>query len=188
MASADGGGARPGAFLDRDGTILDDPGFLHEPAKTRLLPGAARAVARLNGAGFLVVTVSNQSGIGRGRYTVEDYQAVGRRMSELLAAEGARIDGSYHCPHYPPVSGPCECRKPGTKLFHEAQRAMHIDFTRSWWLGDRITDVAPARELGGRAVLVLTGYGNIHQGQARALGTGVAPDLAAAVDAILSVT
>jgi D-glycero-D-manno-heptose 1,7-bisphosphate phosphatase len=176
---------RPAAFLDRDGTILDDPGFLHEPARARLLPGAARAIARLNTAGYLVVTVSNQSGIGRGRYGVEDYHAVQRRLDELLATEGARIDGSYFCPHYPPVSGPCPCRKPATKLFHDARDALRIDFGRSWWLGDRATDVAPARALGGRAVLVLTGYGTLHQGRARALGAGVASDLPTAVDAIL---
>jgi D-glycero-D-manno-heptose 1,7-bisphosphate phosphatase len=178
-------GTRPAAFLDRDGTILDDPGFLHEPHKTRLLPGAARAIARLNAAGYVVVTVSNQSGIGRGRYRVEDYQAVERRLAELLAAEGARIDGSYCCPHYPPVSGPCACRKPGTKLFHQARETLRIDFAHSWWLGDRVSDIAPAHDLGGRAILVLTGYGTLHQGQARALGVRVAPDLAAAVDAIL---
>lgn len=172
-------------FLDRDGTVVHDPGYLHEPGKVRLLPGAARAIARLNAAGFLVITVTNQSGIGRGRYDESGYHAVQRRLAELLAGHGAWLDGSYFCPHYPPVSGPCECRKPGTKLFREAQEALGVDFVRSWWVGDRVTDVAPGRRLGGRCVLVLTGDGTLHQGQARALGADVALDLASAVDAIL---
>lgn len=177
---------RRAVFLDRDGTIVHDPGFLHEAGRVRLLPGAGPAVARLNDAGFLVITVTNQSGIGRGRYSEADYHAVQRRLVELLAAHGARLDAAFFCPHYPPVNGPCACRKPGTKLFHQAREALAIDFSRSWWVGDRVSDVAPARELGGRAVLVLSGDGTLHQGQARALGAEVAPDLAAAVEAIIA--
>jgi D-glycero-D-manno-heptose 1,7-bisphosphate phosphatase len=173
-------------FLDRDGTILHDPGFLYEPAEARLLPDAGRAIARLNAAGLLVIAVTNQSGIGRGRYLESDYHAVQRRLSELLAAHGARVDGAYFCPHYPPVSGPCECRKPGTKLFRQARAELGIDLVRSWWVGDRVSDVSPARELGGRSVLVLTGNGTLHQGQARALGAAVERDLGRAVDIILA--
>jgi D-glycero-D-manno-heptose 1,7-bisphosphate phosphatase len=175
----------PAVFLDRDGTVIHDPGFLHDPGGVWLLPGAAQAIARLNGAGFLVITVTNQSGIGRGRYPEADYHAVQHRVVELLAAHGARLDGSYFCPHYPPLSGPCECRKPATRLFRDAQDALGVDFKRSWWVGDRTSDVAPARKLKGRAVLVLTGDGTLHQGRARALGATVAPDLPAAVDEIL---
>src|SRR5881394_4318902 len=97
-------------FLDRDGTIVEDPGFLHEPGKVKLLPGAADAIKRLNEHGYLVVIVTNQSGIGRGRYTVLDYSAVQRRLVELLEAHDARIDGAYFCPHHPQFTGPCECR------------------------------------------------------------------------------
>src|SRR3979411_3046722 len=102
------------AFLDRDGTIVEDPGFLHEPGQVNLLPGAAAAIRALNDAGVLVVTVTNQSGIARGIYTMADYVAVQRRLGELLAAppHGAHLDGAYVCPHHPDVGGPCECRKP----------------------------------------------------------------------------
>src|SRR5205814_7227607 len=93
------------AFLDRDGTILEDPGFLHQPGKARLLPGAGEAVHQLNAAGVLVVTVSNQSGIARGLYTVADYHAVQLRLGELLAGHLAYLDGSYFCPHHPDVTG-----------------------------------------------------------------------------------
>jgi D-glycero-D-manno-heptose 1,7-bisphosphate phosphatase len=173
-------------FLDRDGTIVEDPGFLHEPDKVTLLPGAAAAIRRLNDADYRVVIVTNQSGIARGRYTVADYEAVQRRLGALLATQNARIDGAYFCPHHPLLSGPCDCRKPGVKLFRDAQAAFDIDFARSWFVGDRLSDVQPARLLGGQGILVTTGEGNLHQGQARALGVMVVADLTAAVDKILS--
>jgi D-glycero-D-manno-heptose 1,7-bisphosphate phosphatase len=175
-------------FLDRDGTIVEDPGFLHEPGKVKLIPGAADAIRRLNEHGFLVITVSNQSGIARGRYTVADYTAVQRRLAELLQAHGAHLDGSYFCPHHPKLTGPCECRKPGVKLFREAEQALGIDQARSWWVGDRLSDVQPARELGGHGILVLTGDGNLHQGHARATGVPVVADLASAADEMLRLT
>jgi D-glycero-D-manno-heptose 1,7-bisphosphate phosphatase len=175
-------------FADRDGTIIDDPGYLHDPDKVRLLPGVARAIVRLNTAGILVVTVSNQSGIGRGHYAEAAYHAVQQRLVKVLAAEGARLDGSYFCPHSPPPIGgeECDCRKPRTRLFQDARRALAINFARSWWVGDRLSDVAPARELGGRAILVLSGKGVLHQGQARALGAAIATDFGAAVEQILA--
>jgi D-glycero-D-manno-heptose 1,7-bisphosphate phosphatase len=175
-------------FLDRDGTIVEDPGFLHEPGRVKLLPGAADAIRRLNEHGFLVITVSNQSGIARGRYTVADYTAVQRRLAELLQAHNAHLDGSYFCPHHPQLSGPCECRKPGVKLFRDAAAALGIDLARSWWVGDRLSDVQPALELGGHGMLVVTGEGNLHQGHARALDVPVVADLASAADHMLRLT
>ena len=175
-------------FLDRDGTIVDDPppGYLHDPQAVRLLPHAGQAIRRLNDAGWVVVTVSNQSGIARGLYSEDDYRAVERRLAELLAAVGARIDAAYFCPHHPEVTGPCPCRKPGTKLFEDARAALGIDVERSWFVGDRLADVAPARALGGRAVLVLTGHGPEHVTGARALGIPAVPDLTAAVTVVVT--
>lgn len=177
-------------FLDRDGTILDDPGFLHEPGEVKLLAGAGEAIKRLKENGYLVVVVSNQSGIARGLYTVADYEAVQRRLGELLAAFGAHLDASYFCPHHPQFPGnsgapTCDCRKPGLTLFREAAEALDIDFTRSWWVGDRLSDVQPALALDGQGILVATGEGNLHQGQARALDVMVVADLAAAAEEIL---
>ena len=186
-------------FLDRDGTIVDDPppGFLHEPGKVKLLPGAAAAIKRLNDHGFLVVVVTNQSGIARGLYTVSDYEAVQERLGALLTAQGAHIDAAFFCPHHPRFTGPCECRKPGLKLFRDAQAALNIDLGQSWWVGDRLSDIQPAAELGrsrgsagaerqeGKAILVATGEGNLDQGQARATGVMVVADLSAAVADIL---
>ena len=177
------------AFLDRDGTIIEDPGYLHEPGKVQLLPGAAAAIRQLNEHGFLVVTTSNQSGIARGLYTAADYEAVQQHLRALLAAHGARLDGSYYCPHHPRFTGPCECRKPGLKQFRDAAAALGIDFSRSWWVGDRLSDVQPAAALGGNGILVTTGEGggggNLHEGQARAGGVIVVADLAAAAREIV---
>ncbi|PYO87150.1 MAG: hypothetical protein DMD66_11310 [Gemmatimonadetes bacterium] len=174
--------ASPAVFLDRDGTVIEETGYLHEPGKVKLLPGAAQAIKQLNERGFLAVTVSNQSGIARGLYTVADYAAVQRRLAELLEAQGggggAHLDGAYFCPHHPRFTGPCECRKPGLKLFRDAAAALDIDLKRSWW-------VQPARALGGKAILVAAGEGNLDQGQARAIGAKVVADLAAAVAEIV---
>lgn len=190
--------ANRAAFLDRDGTIIEDPGYLHEPGKVRLLPGAAAAIRQLNEHGFLVVTTSNQSGIARGLYTSADYEAVQQQLRALLTAQGARLDGSYYCPHHPRFTGPCECRKPGLKQFRDAAAALDIDFSQSWWVGDRLSDVQPAAALGGpggpggtgggtTGILVTTGEGggNLHQGQARASGVMVVADLTAAVREIV---
>jgi D-glycero-D-manno-heptose 1,7-bisphosphate phosphatase len=178
----DGRGA---VFLDRDGTIIDDSGYVHRPEAVHLLPGAAQAIQRLNRARWPVVTVTNQSGIARGLYAESDYRLVERRLAELLAAAGARIDASFFCPHHPQFTGPCECRKPGTKLFREAAAQLGLALPRSWFVGDRPGDVVPAHALGGRGLLVLTGEGAAHQAQAAALGVSVVTDLAAAVVTIL---
>jgi len=180
----EGGGDRGAVFLDRDGTIVVDAGYLHQPEAVQLVPGAAQAIHRLNQARWPVVTVSNQSGIARGLFTASDYHRVQRRLGELLAAETARIDASFFCPHHPEFTGLCDCRKPGLKLFREAATQLGIDLRHSWFVGDRPSDVAPARSLGGRGLLVLTGEGVAHQAEARALGVPAVTDLAAAVEVI----
>jgi len=174
-------------FLDRDGTIVEDPGFLHEPGKVRLLPGAAEAIRRLNHAGWLVVTVSNQSGIARGLYDAAAYAAVQRRLVQLLTPHGARLDGAYLCPHHPDVTGPCDCRKPGLRLFRDAASALDLDLRESYWVGDRVSDIEPARTLGadGHGLLVSTGRGGEHAAGARAMGFAVVADLAAAAAEIV---
>lgn len=139
-------------FLDRDGTINVDSGYIARPGEVVLLEGAAAAIARLNAAGVPVVVVTNQSGIGRGRYTESDYEAVTVRLAELLAAKGAKLEASYHCPHTPDDG--CECRKPGTLLHRRAAKELSLDLATSWYIGDRLRDVEPAAALGGHGVLV----------------------------------
>ena len=176
---------KPAVFLDRDGTLVDDPGFLRDPSSVRLLPGAARAVARLNAAGFSVVVVTNQSGIAQGFIRPEEYAEVERRIAEVFREAGARIDATYHCPHHPSVGGPCDCRKPGTLLYRQAAAELNLDLGASWGIGDRLSDLEPARTLGGRAILVRTGTGAGHAVEAARAGYPVVDDVAAAVDRIL---
>jgi len=145
---------RRAAFLDRDGTIIEDVHYISNPDDVRLRPGAAEAIATLNDAGVAVVIITNQSGIARGLFTVEGYGRVQGRMAEMLAARGARIDATYYCPHHPDVTGECGCRKPGTLLFDEAIADLDIDASASMFAGDRLRDVVPARTYGGAAFLV----------------------------------
>lgn len=163
-------------FLDRDGTLIEDTGYISDPAKVRLLPGAAAAVARLNAAGWRVIVVTNQSGIARGLITEAQYRAVEQRVDEMLAEHGARIDAHYFCPHLPEVTGPCDCRKPGAALYQEAARDFSLDLSQCWWVGDRVRDVEPAIALGGRGVL-LASEGDSQSWEVR-------PDLPAAVTLI----
>jgi histidinol-phosphate phosphatase family protein len=119
-----------------------------------LRPGAAQAVKRLNDAGLPVVVVTNQSGIGRGLLTSADYDRVAARLGELLAADGARLDATYFCPHDPTAGEACDCRKPALGMYRQAAAEHGIDLARSAYIGDRLRDVEPARALGGRGILV----------------------------------
>jgi histidinol-phosphate phosphatase family protein len=148
---------RSAVFLDRDGTLIEDRHYLRDADAVRLLPGAAEAVRRLNDAGLAAVVVTNQSGIARGLLTEDDYQASVRRLDELLAREGARLEASYHCPHLPELSGPCDCRKPGPLLYERAAADLGLDLARSWWVGDRLRDVGAAERYGARGILLRSG-------------------------------
>lgn len=145
---------RPAAFLDRDGTIIRDASYVRDPADVELLPGAAAAIRRLNDAGVAVIVVTNQSGIARGTLTTADYERVRARLDAMLAAEGARIDATYFCPHLPEITGPCDCRKPALKLYRDAIGAHGLDPSQSLFAGDRWRDVAPGRSLGGRSIML----------------------------------
>lgn len=176
---------RPAVFLDRDGTLIEDRHYLRDPDQVHLLPRAADAVRRLNTAAIPAVVVTNQSGIARGVLTEADYAATVRRLDELLAAAGARLDGHYHCPHLPDVTGPCDCRKPGPLLYERAARDLDLDLAASWWVGDRERDLGAADRFGGRAILVLTGAGPDESREPRDVPRPEAADLLAAVARIL---
>ena len=149
--------ARRAAFLDRDGTLIEDANYLADPDRIRLLPGAVDAVRTLNQRGILTIVVTNQSGIARGKLTEAQYYATEARLNQLMSAAGARLDATYHCPHYPGINGPCECRKPGTLLYRRAAKDFGIDLNRSFFVGDRDRDIAPGLELGGFVRLVPSG-------------------------------
>jgi D-glycero-D-manno-heptose 1,7-bisphosphate phosphatase len=154
------GPGRPAAFLDRDGTIIQERHYLADPDGVELVPGTPAALRALAGLGYALVIVTNQSGIARGLYSEADFQAVQQRLEEVLAAQGVRFDAVYHCPHHPDVTGPCDCRKPDTGMYRRAVERLGLSPERSVYVGDRLKDVLPAREMGGRGYLVRTGYGD----------------------------
>lgn len=140
-------------FIDRDGTIIHDAHYISRPDQVRLIDGAADAIARINTAMIPVIVVTNQSGIGRGYFTLEDYRAVSERLDSLLSESGAHIDATYFCPHAP--EDKCECRKPGDLLFRRAQAEIPaIDLSHALYIGDRMRDIQPGISFGGNAVLV----------------------------------
>jgi histidinol-phosphate phosphatase family protein len=178
---------RPAAFIDRDGTIIRDAAYVRDPADVELLPGVAGAIRRLNDEGVPVIVVTNQSGIARGLLTTDDYECVRRRIDALLGAENAHIDATYVCPHFPELSGPCDCRKPGLKLYRDAMAEHQIDATRSLFVGDRWRDVAPAGALGGRAIMLdVSSTPDEDRDRARDEHIPTAPSLADAVDEFLA--
>jgi D-glycero-D-manno-heptose 1,7-bisphosphate phosphatase len=152
------GAGRPALFLDRDGTLNADTGYVDRPERVELLPGAAAAVARARALGYLVVVISNQSGVGRGLFGPEAVEQVNARLDELLlqADPDARMDAVYTCPHAPPADGEpgCGCRKPAPGLILKAIRTHHIDPARSWMIGDKPSDVEAGRAAGTRTVLL----------------------------------
>jgi D-glycero-D-manno-heptose 1,7-bisphosphate phosphatase len=144
-------------FLDRDGTINEEVNHLSNSEQFRLLPGAGEAVRTLNQKGWLVIVITNQSGLARGYFTEEELAVVHQKMKAALDREGARIDGIYVCPHQ--LDDGCSCRKPGTALFDQAAQEFNIDLSKSFAVGDKMTDLLPGARLGCRTVLILTGHG-----------------------------
>ena len=133
---------------------MRDVGYVADPQLVELTPGAVQAVRLVNNAGWLAIVITNQSGIARGIISEHGYEAVRSRLDELLAGGGARLDATKYCPHAPGTGSPCECRKPGGKLFVDAAREFGIDLARSVGIGDRWRDLAPVLALGGRGILV----------------------------------
>jgi D-glycero-D-manno-heptose 1,7-bisphosphate phosphatase len=156
--------ARPAVFLDRDGTVNEQMGYINHESRFVLLAGAARAIRDLNRSGYLVIVVSNQSGVSRGYFPIDLVYQVNRKMRDLLAAEGAFLDAVYFCPHHergvvPEFKKACECRKPGTGLFDRACRELPVDVSGSYVIGDRCSDIEFAERCGLPGILVETGYG-----------------------------
>jgi D-glycero-D-manno-heptose 1,7-bisphosphate phosphatase len=173
------------AFLDRDGTVIEEVHYLAEPDRIAFVPGAFEALRLLRDAGYSLVIVTNQSGIARGFYTTDQYRAVEARMEEMLAAEGITIDAAFFCPHHPDFSGPCDCRKPLLGMYRDAERNLGLDLAASVYIGDRLRDVEPALKLGGRGVLVQTGFGRTEADRAPA-GVDIVEDVLAAARLIVA--
>ncbi len=176
---------RPAVFLDRDGTLIEEMVYLADPERVVLLSGTAAALSDLREAGFTLVVVTNQSGIARGLYSETEYQAVAKRLDDLLAEAGSPVDATLYCPHHPDFGPACECRKPGTGMYRQAAAELGLDLANSYYVGDKVPDVTPALELGGVGVLVRTGYG-ANECALVPPGTAVVDDLAEASRLILN--
>jgi heptosyltransferase-2 len=185
----------PAAFLDRDGTIIEDPGYLGDPDKIQFIPGAQEALGALRAAGYRLIVVTNQAGVARGIITEDDVRRVNVRLQELLSAAGVPVDGIYYCPHHAEAGSPeyrkdCPSRKPGPGMVEQARQDFGLDVARSVIVGDHLSDPAVARHFPGmRGIMVLTGHGAGQYEKVQAGATPVpdhvAPDLGSAVEWLL---
>jgi len=178
-------------FLDRDGTINVDRGYVYSRDQFEWIPGAVEAIRRLNEAGLLVVVVTNQGGVGHGFYTEADIRVLHRFMSAELERAGAAIDAYYYCPWHPDAvidkyRGDDACRKPRPGMLLCAATDLGIDVAASWMVGDKVSDIEAGRRAGAHTILVRTGYGA--EAEPRANAEQVADDLTGAVDLILGET
>ncbi len=159
-------------FLDRDGTVTEEVGYLTDLNKLRLLPGAGAAIKKLNEAGIKVVLVTNQSGVARGHFPESQVHEAHERLGRMLREDGAKLDGVYYCPHHPTAGGSkytmvCDCRKPETGLLDRASKDLDIELGRSYMVGDKWSDVEVAHRAGAKAVLVRSGFAHDDPGNVR---------------------
>ena len=171
----------PAIFLDRDGTLMEDPGYVGDPALVRVLPGVPEALRRLKDQGYQLVIITNQSGIARGKFTLADFEAVQTRLLEKLGL--GLIDATYMCPDGP--AGESGRRKPSPAMILEAARDLRLDLDRSWMIGDKDIDVQCGVTAGVRTILVRSGEGASATGEG---ATAIVADLAESVEVVLGLT
>ena len=155
---------KPAIFMDRDGTLSHEVGYVNHLSRFRLFPYAVEAVRLINRSGYLAVLVTNQAGVARGYFPESLVHEVHAAVRAAMDAGGARLDGVYVCVHHPSVGEPpyrqdCDCRKPRPGLLRRAEAELGIDLRRSWMVGDRLNDLEVAWNAGSRAALVRSGYG-----------------------------
>ncbi len=180
LARSRGVAGRAAVFVDRDGTLVVERGYLSEPSGVELLPGVAAALRLLRSAGHPVVVISNQSGVGRGKFTASRVHEVMAALRRLLRAEGVEIDAIRFCPHAPEDG--CACRKPGTQLLERAADDLQLTLRASMMVGDKRLDAAAGHAMEGTGVLVRTGYGREEEGR---IGDGEFPPPDAVFDTLL---
>lgn len=156
--------SKPAVFLDRDGTINHEVNYVSEVSQLTLIDGAAEGIHRFNQARLPVIVVTNQAGIARGYLTESSLQEIHRVLESELRSRDAFVDAIYFCPHHPtegnePYRRECDCRKPGTGMLRRAAKELHIDLTRSFVVGDKLSDLQAGQSVGCRNILVRTGYG-----------------------------
>ena len=173
--------SKAGIFLDRDGTINVEKEYLSDPAGLELYPRAAKAVKELNRLRLPVFVVTNQSGIGRKKFTLKTLTAIHSKLEKMLKAESeAKIDAFYFCPHLP--SDNCACRKPKTGMVEKAVFDTCVDPKLSYFVGDKKADIELGQNAGGKTILVLTGYGKEEKNILKKAPDFIAKDLLAAVE------
>ena len=163
-------GGKAAVFIDRDGTLIEEVGYLDRPERVVLFPYSVSAIGALNRAGIQVILVTNQSGVARGFFSEDVVARVHAHIAALLAEGGAKIDAYYYCPHHldgkiPRYAKKCECRKPARGMVDRAVRELGVVPERSYTVGDRWLDVGLARTVGARGLLVRTGYGLTEEGR-----------------------
>jgi D-glycero-D-manno-heptose 1,7-bisphosphate phosphatase len=151
-------------FVDRDGVISEEVGYISDVEHFRLIPQSAEAVKLINQRGLKIIVITNQSGVARGYFSEEVLGHINRKMEQLLSDQGALLDGIYYCPHHPEGTVEayrmeCDCRKPSAGLLIQASREHAIDLSSSYLVGDKRTDIECAHRAGAKGILVLTGYG-----------------------------
>lgn len=151
-------------FLDRDGTIVEDVGYMNLPEQIKFIPGSIEAIKMLNEAGYKVVVISNQAGVARGLVTEDMLQTIDKIIHRDILNGGAHLDALYYCPHHPehgvyPYRQTCECRKPHPGLVKRATRDQNIDLSKSFMVGDKATDIKTGKNVKIKTILVLTGRG-----------------------------
>ena len=185
----------PAVFLDRDGTLLEEAGYLDRLERLALFPFSIDAVRLLNRGGFVVVVVTNQSGVGRGMYEEEFVIRAHQLLDERIVDGGGRIDGYYYCPHHPAAEIEkyrieCDCRKPAPGMLRQAATDLSLDLSQSFTVGDKWSDVDVGRAVGARGILVRTGYGRVSERDPHHLAapSAIVDNLAAAAAWILRQT
>jgi D-glycero-D-manno-heptose 1,7-bisphosphate phosphatase len=147
-------------FLDRDGTLNVDKGYLYLWEDWEWLPGAMEALRLLSVAGYSLVVVTNQSGVARRLYTEKDVMSLHAKVNEDLEKSGLKIEAFYYCPHHPDLTGPCNCRKPSPEMILAAAKDLGLDLSRSFLVGDKLSDILAAKAAKVNPILVRTGYGS----------------------------
>ena len=155
---------KPAVFIDRDGTISEEVGYVNHPSRFRVFEYSGEAIKKLNDAGWLAILVTNQAGVARGYFSEDVIMEVHKRLGAELAEQNARLDAIYYCAHHPSVGEPpyrldCDCRKPKAGLIKRAATDFEIDLAKSWMVGDRYSDIELAHNAGLRSAFVLSGYG-----------------------------
>ncbi len=174
----------PAVFLDRDGTIIEEVGYIDSPDKIQPIAGAEEAIKLFRDAGFKIIIVSNQSGVAHGYFDENTVMLINDRVAENFASNGANIDAFYFCPHHPDYGDQnyrrnCDCRKPQPGMFLQAAEEHKIDLSKSIMIGDKFTDVQAGKNLNLYSILVLTGFGKEQFQKIKLNGLRPAPDFVA---------